>query len=386
MKEGYIAQLRKSYPALSQEMLNNIISENLISPFVLELPSSLIQEAQSIITSLFEMRELPAYRVHYESLIEGHGLKDPGNKSIMMSYDFHVTVDNRLKLLEVNTNASFLALGYELYKLQKQSLPVPDFTLDEVRKSIEAEMQLQNKTVKESFKVAITDDQPSEQRLYIEFLVYQELFKSWGWDSRILDFRQLFENFSPDFIYNRHTDFFLTDPDSSLLRLKFLNREVCLSPNPYEYLLLADKQRMIDWHAAGFLDALGIENSRKEIILQAVPQSSDLNSQNSEQLWAGRKKYFFKPKNAFGSKYSYRGGSMSRKAFDGMIDQNVIAQEFVPAPELAFETPEGTQNFKYDLRCFAYQGRLQLIVARLYQGQVTNLRTPHGGFAPIRFV
>jgi hypothetical protein len=247
-------------------------------------------------------------------------------------------------------------------------------------------MRLQHKATEEQLKVAITDDKPSEQRLYIEFLVYQELFKSWGWDSRILDIRQLFENFSPDFIYNRHTDFFLTEPDSALLRQKYLTREVCLSPHPYEYLLLADKQRMVDWRTPGFLDAIGIETSRKDVIQQAVPECADLNTNNAEQLWADRKKFFFKPKNAFGSKYSYRGASMSRKAFEGMIDQNVIAQEFVPAPELTFETPDGAQKFKYDLRCFAYQGRLQLIVARLYQGQVTNLRTPYGGFSPIRFV
>ena len=247
-------------------------------------------------------------------------------------------------------------------------------------------MRLQNKSSEGPLKVAITDDHPSEQRLFIEFLVFQELFKSWGWDARILDFRQLFEGFSPDFIYNRHTDFFLTEPDSALLRLKYLNRDVCLSPNPYEYLLLADKQRMVDWHAAGFLDALGITSARKDLILQAVPQSADLNQNNADQLWAERKKFFFKPKNAFGSKYSYRGASMSRKAFDGMIDQNMLAQEYVPAPELTFETPEGPQSFKYDLRCFAYQGQLQLIVARLYQGQVTNLRTPYGGFSPIKFV
>ncbi len=386
MKERYIEQLMKSYPALSREVLQDIISENLISPFIPDLPQEIITEAQAIITALYEMREMPTYRAHYEGLIAGHGLKDPGNKSIMMSYDFHVTHDNHLKLLEVNTNASFLALGYELYKLQKQSLPVADFTLDDVRKCIQEELRLQNKNFEGPLKVAITDDHPSEQRLYIEFLVYQELFKSWGWDSRILDFRQLFEGFNPAFIYNRHTDFFLTEPDSALLRLKYLNRDVCLSPNPYEYLLLADKQRMVDWHATGFLDALGVEPSRKELILQSVPQSADLNPSNAELLWAERKKYFFKPKNAFGSKYSYRGASMSRKAFDGMIDQNMIAQEFVPAPELTFQTPEGPQNFKYDLRCFAYQGRLQLIVARLYQGQVTNLRTPYGGFSPIKFV
>jgi hypothetical protein len=38
---------------------------------------------------------------------------------------------------------------------------------------------------------------------------------------------------------------------------------------------------------------------------------------------------------------------------------------------------------KYDVRCFVYAGKIQLLAARLYQGQATNFRTPGGGFAPV---
>jgi hypothetical protein len=38
---------------------------------------------------------------------------------------------------------------------------------------------------------------------------------------------------------------------------------------------------------------------------------------------------------------------------------------------------------KYDVRCFVYAGKIQLLAARLYQGQTTNFRTPGGGFAPV---
>ena len=88
---------------------------------------------------------------------------------------------------------------------------------------------------------------------------------------------------------------------------------------------------------------------------------------------------------AFGAKQSYRGSSITRKNFDPMIDRGFIAQEFIPAPEKTFETPEGPKKFKYDLRFYAYQDRVQSAVARLYQGQVTNLQTKDGGFACIRF-
>jgi hypothetical protein len=44
------------------------------------------------------------------------------------------------------------------------------------------------------------------------------------------------------------------------------------------------------------------------------------------------------------------------------------------------------QLLKYDVRCYVYDGNIQLIAARLYQGQTANFRTPGGGFALVRVV
>ena len=41
------------------------------------------------------------------------------------------------------------------------------------------------------------------------------------------------------------------------------------------------------------------------------------------------------------------------------------------------------RNFKLDLRNYVYAGHVQLIAARLWQGQTTNFRTAGGGFAPV---
>ena len=38
---------------------------------------------------------------------------------------------------------------------------------------------------------------------------------------------------------------------------------------------------------------------------------------------------------------------------------------------------------KFDLRAYTYDGAVQWVAARLYQGQTTNFRTPGGGFAPV---
>jgi hypothetical protein len=36
-----------------------------------------------------------------------------------------------------------------------------------------------------------------------------------------------------------------------------------------------------------------------------------------------------------------------------------------------------------DVHNYVYDGRVQMLAARLYQGQTTNMRTPGGGFAPV---
>ena len=385
LKSDFIQHLKKSFPGLAQHPLESLVADNLISPFTVELKSSVLAQAQKAMSLLFSMREKESYLNHYKDLLAEKGLKDPGNKSIMMSYDFHVDENNNLKLIEINTNAAFLVLGQQMYEMKGHALPVEDFKLDEIKASIVTEMQLQGKNVDSALKVSIIDEKPAEQRLFIEFLVYNELFKSWGWNSQIEDYRELFKNFQPDFIYNRYTDFFLNDDSSQTLKAKYLNRDVCLSPNPFEYLLLADKQRLIDWVQPGFLEGQGFAGDDLALLKEVLPMSLDLKPENADEIWAQRKGLFFKPKNAFGSKQSYKGSSISRKTYEDILKSDMIAQQFVPPSDKTFTTPEGPQNFKYDLRCYAYQGRLQLVVARIYQGQVTNLRTPYGGFATALF-
>lgn len=365
--------------------LESLISDNLISPFVVQLPMGILNQAQLFIENIFKMREQTSYVQHYQTSLEKLGLLDPGNKSILMSYDFHVDQSGNLKLIEINTNAAFLALGEQMYLAREVELPIANFKISEIKANIEEELHLQKKTCPSDLKIAIIDENPSQQRLFVEFLVYDALFKSWGWDSKIIDFRELFQDFQPEFVYNRHTDFFLVEPGNLLLRKKFLQKEVCLSPNPYEYFLLADKQRLIDWMSPGFLEAQGLAGSELNILKTCLPQSFDVTTENAAEIWGKRKSLFFKPKNSFGSKQSFRGESISRKAFQETLNENMIAQEFIPAPEKIFETPNGPQAFKFDLRCYAYKGRLQMVVARIYQGQVTNLRTPMGGFAPVVF-
>jgi hypothetical protein len=245
------------------------------------------------------------------------------------------------------------------------------------------------------------DTAPPSQRLYIEFLLYREIFRSWGWSATIADIGDLqidsaknalflhAEDSRPryvDFIYNRSTDFFLSEPQSRALRWAYLGGGATVSPHPLEYFLSADKQRLVEWSQPDYLQNLGVSPANERILKSALLRSLTLSSKNAEELWEQRKNFFFKPKTAFGSKHTYRGSSLRSKAFAEIRDRDFLAQEFCPAPEREFPCAEGTKGMKFDLRFYFYKDQVQTGLARLYQGQVTNLQTPLGGLAPLRFV
>ncbi len=84
---------------------------------------------------------------------------------------------------------------------------------------------------------------------------------------------------------------FYPEPSSQLLRKKFLNKDVCLSPNPFEYLLLADKQRLIDWVSPGFLEGQGFSGTELGLLKQSLPFSYDLCPSKADEVWAKRKHF-----------------------------------------------------------------------------------------------
>lgn len=384
VRKRFLSHITELAPDLSTENLDERVSPQLVSPFVVDLPAHVLEDARRIATAAFRLRSHPDYVSSLEPRRQELGLIDPGHYSIMMSFDFHLNDQGKLQLIEINTNAAFLILGHLLYQAQGIT-PAGSFQVEDIRKDIENELALWRKAggkTSAEAGIAIVDENPPAQRLFIEFLVYRSLFRQWNWRCDILDRRDVSADYP--FIYNRVTDFYLTEPESKNLRELFVERRSCLSPNPFEYLCLADKERLIEWKLKpDWIRSLIGEDA--DILLDALLDSEVLVEDNREALWADRKSRFFKPLQSFGSKQSYRGESISRKTFESFPSGGFVAQKFVPAPEATFSLDGESHRMKYDLRFFAYMDRLQLGLARLYQGQVTNLRTPLGGFACLRF-
>jgi uncharacterized circularly permuted ATP-grasp superfamily protein len=108
-----------------------------------------------------------------------------------------------------------------------------------------------------------------------------------------------------------------------------------------------------------------------------------VRAEDGERFWSERKRWFFKPPAGFGSRAAYRGDKLTKRVFEEILHGGYIAQEVVPPAEYPVMVDGQVQQMKGDLRAYVYQGRVQLLAARLYQGQTTNFRTPGGGFAPV---
>ena len=66
-----------------------------------------------------------------------------------------------------------------------------------------------------------------------------------------------------------------------------------------------------------------------------------------------------------------------------VLHGNYVAQALVTPSERRLEVDSAETDLKLDVRAYVYGGAIQLIAARLYEGQTTNFRTPGGGFAPV---
>lgn len=367
LKASFVSYLQQNHTRLNSSQIQDLISDELLSPFHVSLSAAQIEKIRHEISLYWKLRRWGEKNLadRYKS----YNLRTPENYAVCMSYDFHINSDGNPELIEINTNASFLALGLEHLHFLGLPNAAGDFDHAALTQMFADEIRLSGKS---DLSVAITDENPRQQRLYLEFLLYQSILEKNGFRTGVYDIQQTTELQNFSLVYNRYTDFYLREAASAPLREIYNSGQIQLSPQPYDYFLLADKERLFDWNRQ-------TECEKPASLLKIY----DLGSEDKDFIWNERKGLFFKPKNSFGSKQAYKGASMSRRVFDSVMNENFIAQQ-LSVPSTVKAVFEGTETeYKYDLRCYAYQDQLQLILARLYQGQTTNLQTRGGGFAAV---
>lgn len=237
--------------------------------------------------------------------------------------------------------------------------------------------------------IAIVDEGPEQQYLYPEFLLFQQLFQRHGLQAVIADPSEFslrdgllwHGDLAIDLVYNRLTDFALEAPANATLRQAYLERATLLTPHPQAHALYADKRNLTLLCDAERLQALGVPQATQELLLAVIPHTEVVDPANAERLWSERRQLFFKPCAGFGSRAAYRGDKLTQRVWQEILAGDYVAQALVLPGQrsMSAETPA----LKFDVRDYAYDGAVQWVAARAYQGQTTNFRTPGGGFAPV---
>ncbi len=339
---------------------------------------------------------LPAFRERALAWAPPGARHDPGTRGVFLGYDFHVGPDGP-RLIEINTNAGGALLNTLLARASSACCR-------EAREAMAGPMATERleQTFVEMFRaewrlargdaplktIAIVDDRPAQQYLHPEFRLFEALFRRHGLETVLVDATDLMVCHGNlwhgetriDLVYNRLTDFALTDPGHTALREAYLNDTAVVTPHPRAHALYADKRNLTLLTDVAFLRTLGLPAQTVATLLDGIPHTAIVTPERAEEFWATRKQWFFKPAAGYGSKAAYRGDKLTKRVFAEILKGDYVAQAQADPGER--HAPDA-QALKFDIRHYVYDGRVQLLAARLYRGQTTNFRTAGGGFAPV---
>jgi hypothetical protein len=357
-----------------------------------------VRQMQAVIAAVERVTALPAFREEVLARAPVIARRAPPALGVFFGYDFHVG-DDGPSLIEINTNAGGAFLNVEMLLAQQACcVPVAHYLrLAPSAGSIAASIvgmflkEWQRARATAPLRsIAIVDDSPAGQYLYPELKLARALFEANDIHAFIADARDLsvvgksltHRGVGIDLVYNRTTDFYLADPGHAALTEAYEHDLAVVTPHPHAHALYSNKRNLVLFSDRTSLRAMGTLEADAEILVRGVPRALAVVG-SEERWWDERKRWFFKPTDGFGSRGTYRGDKITRRVFGDVMRGNYIAQNIVPPSERRRADPEGHATFKLDVRSYAYAGELQLLAARLYQGQTTNFRSAGGGFAPV---
>lgn len=363
-----------------------------ISPATLQLMTEAIQALERVIA-------LPAYQsmaLDRAPVIARHHF---GPRGVFQGFDFHLDADGP-KLIEINTNAGGALLNAALARAQDACCQEMEWTrhpklaLNSLEDQFVEMFRNEWRSVRDQASLrtlVIVDDDPHNQYLAPEFELFRLMFNKAGIDAHVADPSSLilregrlyFEQQPVDMLYNRLTDFYLQEPAHQAIREAYEQGHVVMTPDPHAHALYADKRNLIVFSDDGLLESLGVAESDRALLHRVIPRTMLVRADNGESLWANRKNLFFKPVAGYGSKATYRGDKLTKKVWAEILAGDFVAQELVKPSERLILQDEVLTELKFDVRAYAYDGKIQLLAARMYSGQTTNFRTSGGGFAPV---
>ena len=371
---------------------------HLFSEIPVFLDPSHVAEMRKVVEAVDAVIRLPDYRQTVLGQAPQIARQAPPTAGVFMGYDFHITGDGP-KLIEINTNAGGAFLNIAARDAQRAcceaagdylaDLPDAAKLEDDVMSMFAGEWsRARNSTPLRS--IAIVDENPRAQFLYPEFPRARHLFESHGVRAHIVDPSELsiaqdqvrYGAEKIDLIYNRLTDFYFESPANHVVREAYERDLAVVTPHPHAHALYANKRNLALLSSAPALESFGASAQAVSTLSRGVPATREVGDAD-ESWWNDRKAWFFKPRNGFGSRGAYRGDKLTRRVFAEIAKGEYMAQVLAPPGERWRSNGGVKEAFKVDVRCYVYDGVIQLMAARLYQGQTTNFRTAGGGFAAV---
>ena len=389
-------ELDRGLPGLAADIVQT--RPHLFAATAVFLARPAYQALAEAIAAIEQVIALPAYRTLTLARAPAIAQHTPGASGVFMGYDFHLGRHGP-QLIEINTNAGGALLNTALARAQFTCcdlLPAasrPEELEQTFVDMFAAEWRAQRGDVPLG-RVLIVDDAPAQQYLAPEFLLFRQMFERHGINADIADAVQLewrdgrlwHEGTAVDLVYNRLTDFYLDEPRHLALRQAYEAGAAVLTPHPQAHALYADKRNLATLSDDALLSRWSVPEAARARLRAAVPRTERVCPEQADALWARRRQLFFKPVAGYAGKAAYRGDKLTRRVWEEILAGDFVAQELVPPSGRATLVDGAPQELKFDLRAYVYAGRIQLLAARMYQGQTTNFRTPGGGFAPVLVV
>jgi hypothetical protein len=371
---------------------------HLFSDSMVTIRASDLERMRAVIQAIERVVNHPGYRARILATAPAAARHDPHTPAVFMGYDFHLGPDGP-RLIEINTNAGGALLNVALLRAHLACCPplaslLPGAGPETIEAAFVDMFRHAWRTVRARApltRIAIVDDDPNRQFLHPEFVLFEELFRRHGLTAEIANARELRVHSGRlrageapiDLVYNRVTDFAFEEVQHAALHHAWLEDLAVITPHPQAHALYADKHNLALLTDPEWLAAIGIDAATIATLRDGIARTTRVDPQHAETLWAERKRLFFKPVSGFGGKAVYRGDKLTRRVWDEILAGDYVAQALVAPPEQAVTIDDSETALKYDVRNFVYEGEVQLLAARLYQGQTTNFRTPGGGFAPV---
>lgn len=351
------------------------------------LASDVLAQMTQQIRAIEDVIKLPLYReaVQQRSPLSTLTPNSAQTAGVFMGYDFHITEDGP-RLIEINSNAGGAFIVDMIEQTVKGSSDNFSRGIVEMFHSEWAKAG----RITELKTIAIIDTDPTEQYHFPDMCLAKAILEKSGLNVVIADPSALrhmdghlyHEADKIDLIYNRLTDFNLSEPANDVIKHAYEEDAAVVTPAPHHHALYADKRNLILLSDSAQLTEFGASEHDMET-LQLIPQTKAVTPDTAEDMWANRRKLFFKPEAGFGSRGAFRGAKLTKKVWGEILDGGYIAQALVSPPIRAVTVDDEKLTLKFDVRVYTYDGAPLLYAARIYQGQTTNLRTAGGGLAAV---